>query len=105
MESGKLRHSLTIEQPTETKDASGRVSIAWSTFATVYASITPSSYKYQVMADSSKLIASDVVRIRYIDGITEKMRFKLGSRVFSIISIKPDETLKRDLIILVYEVK
>jgi len=105
MQSGKLRHLFTIEQPTETKDGSGRMVVTWSTFASVYGSLTPSSYKYQVMAESSKLIASDVVRIRYLDGITEKMRFKLGTRVFSIISIKPDETLRRDLVILVYEVK
>lgn len=105
MESGKLRHVLTIEQPTETKDASGRVSVAWSTFATAYGSLASSSYKYQVMAESSKLIASHVITIRYLDGLTERMRLKLGSRTFSIISIKEDSTTKRDFVILAYEVK
>lgn len=79
--------------------------VTWSTFASVYGSLAPSSYKYQVMAESSKLIASHVIVVRYLAGLTERMRLKLGSRTFSIISIKEDATTKRDFVILVYEVK
>lgn len=104
MQSGKLRHLFTVETPTITKDSSGRISNAWATFATVYGAIQPSSSKYQTNAEAPALISSHYITIRKLTGLNKKMRFKLGTRIFDIVSVKDDETLQRDHIVNVAEV-
>lgn len=85
MESGKLRHRLTIQVGTETASAIGKgTSITWADVSTVYGSIRPLTARE---IDNGKAQQADItheIRIRHYAGLTSKHRFKFGTRVFNI---------------------
>lgn len=100
MRAGLLRHKIEIEQVTETRTSSGAVTETWAVFATVRArveSLTGREYfaAQQVQAENQKRFT-----IRYIPGITYKMRIKYNSNYYDITSIiNPDER-NRELILM-----
>jgi len=83
MKAGRLDKWVQIEKGTET-NTSGVISIAWATFANVWASVAPLHGReyydaQQVVADVTHKIC-----MRYVSGVTAKMRVRLGSRYFAI---------------------
>jgi len=76
---GKLRHSIIIQNTTETT--------VWGTFANVRASITPLNGREYF--ESKQINSEEVTRftIRYIKDITTKMRILWGTRIYDIRSI------------------
>ena len=86
MKIGKLRHRITIERVTETRDADGAVIETWSTYATVQASIEPVSGREYFTAQSTQADVTHRVYARYVAGVVPKMRVKYGARIFEILS-------------------
>lgn len=75
MDAGSLRHRIIIQQQTETQNQdTGAVQISWTDLARVWSSIEPLSSRDFVAAQSeqSKVIAR--ITIRYMAGVTSKMR-------------------------------
>lgn len=95
MRAGALRHTLVIEQPTETQDAHGQAVQTWSTFATVPGELRPVRARELVAAAQVVGELTAVARIRYLAGITEKMRVKFGDRIFAIVG-PPINLLERN---------
>jgi len=92
MRIGELRHRVTIQSATETQDSYGQAVLSFSTLATRWASIEQLSGRE--FFDASKVAAEVThrVRIRYMTGITPKMRVVYGSRTFEIVAItNPEE--------------
>ena len=104
MRAGELRHQIVIQTPTETQNASGSVSTSWGTFATVFADVRPLSSRETFQMDQD--VAERTVRffIRYISGITHKMRISYDSRVFDIRTVINTGARDRSIEIIAVEV-
>lgn len=90
--SSLLRKRITIETSTETADTAGGFTTSWATFATVWAGFEPlrgrENYQDMILQSTTNYR----VTIRYLAGVTTKMRIKLGGRLFNIRSImNPEE--------------
>jgi SPP1 family predicted phage head-tail adaptor len=91
MRSGKLRHSIVIQQRTGAKDGAGQLLTdtspgAWSTFFACHAEIMPLSGRELVAAQAVQSVLTHRVRLRYHASITTAMRVQYGARYFNIVS-------------------
>ncbi|NBX97751.1 head-tail adaptor protein [bacterium] len=77
---GTLRETVLIEQQQETRNALGETTVAWVPFATRRASVESISYQEQERRKQIGGTGTFVVRCRFVDGITGKMRVKWSSR-------------------------
>lgn len=87
METGKLRSRIIIQQKSSAFDAAGEPGGAWTTFATVWASIKPSGGGERYVNQQVIANVSHEIGIRFNSGITPKMRVLYGSRVFDILAV------------------
>ena len=105
MKIGRLRHKIIIEKPTETTSDTGDVIQSWAEFATVWAEVTPLRGREYW---ASKQITSEItgkIKIRYLNGITQKMRVKFDSRIFNIEAVLNPNEKNIETILLVSEQK
>lgn len=84
---GILRESIVIESQTETRNTLGESTISWATFATRRASVEAISYQEQERRKQIGGTGTFVVRCRFVDGITGKMRVRWSSRSDRILYI------------------
>ena len=101
---GPLNKRITIEQVTETRDSYGAVVEAWGVFAVVNASVSPLVGREYIAA---KQISADVthkIRLRYLSGITPKMRISWDGRIFDIESILNVDECNREMVIMAREI-
>jgi SPP1 family predicted phage head-tail adaptor len=75
---GTLNRRVTIQARTDTQNAMGEVTWAWTDVATVWAAIEPMNIKWREYFEARQMQSSaDIrVRIRYRRGITTKHRVK-----------------------------
>ncbi|MBI1347241.1 hypothetical protein GC163_13250 [bacterium] len=93
MITGKLRHLVTIEQPSTSRDSTGQVNPAdeWSTFATRTVAIEPTT-STEPNGEKPEAQTTYKVTMRYLSGLSHSHRIKWGSRVFQITGIvNPEE--------------
>ena len=86
MKAGRLRHQIIIQSVVESKDTFGGVDKVWSEFATVRAEIKPLAGREYFANEQNNSTISHKVVIRYLSGVTSKMRILFGARVFEIVS-------------------
>ncbi|MGB1540582.1 MAG: phage head closure protein [Rickettsiales bacterium] len=91
-----LRHRIEIESPVLTPIGGGQYDLGWSNFATVWAAIEPAQSRIvnveKLRDEQLETPVSHRIRLRFMEGITTKMRIVFGGRVFNIRSvINPDE--------------
>lgn len=84
---GRLDRVVTIQTSSETQGATGEVTPSWSAFATARASRRDTRGSERVRAGAETAMADAVFRIRYLSGVTAKMRLVEGSDVWDIIAI------------------
>ena len=87
MDTGKLRHLITIESYSMTQGAYGEPIATWSTFSTAWASITPGSGKEFFASKMRNPEISHSITIRYLSGLTSKMRVNFNGRYFDILDV------------------
>ena len=87
MRSGDLRHSIELQSYTSTPNGMGGFLQSWSTTATVWAAIWPTSASEQKKAAAPTMVATHQIRIRYYPGLSAAWRVRFGLRYFSIVSI------------------
>ena len=94
MQAGKLRHLISIEQPSET---TGNAVVSWNTVAEVHADIQglTGSETSGLRAD-----AEYAVRIRFREDITPRMRLNHHGKKLGIISVVDPDGRRRELIIM-----
>ena len=99
MRAGRLRHRLMIQQGTESRTATGDVSVAWSTYLTVWGSLTPLRGHERTEAQQMSAKIEYRATIRYPAGytVTPKMRLKLGDRYFLIEAVLDVCEMHREL--------
>ncbi|MBI1347107.1 hypothetical protein GC163_12555 [bacterium] len=86
---GKLRHRITVEEPSTARDETGQVnpSDTWATFAERYAAIEPVSSN-EPNGEKPEAQTTHRITLRYLSGLSHDQRIKLGSRVFQIVGIR-----------------
>ena len=97
MRAGKLRHRITIEQNTPTRDALGAEVDSWSSFAVRWAAVEPLGGRE--FWDARRVNAERRVRfrLRYVVGVTPEMRVSFDGRVFDIQAVIDVEERNREL--------
>lgn len=82
-----MRHRVTIEQDTKTRDNAGGFTDSWGTFATVWASIMPASAHEIYKANKVNMVVTHKVVIRDLPGINAAMRVNFNGRILQIKGI------------------
>ena len=103
MRAGRLNKKITIQQTTETQSSIGEVINTWATFAIVWAAIEPLLGREYF--ESQQVNAEETIRfrIRYVAGITPKMRISWHSRLFDIRSIINVRERNQELLLMAVE--
>ena len=87
---GRLDTKIVIQTPTDTRDDQGGYTPGWATFTTCYANVTyPDTEKEAGEADRNAATIKGRFKIRYVAGVTEKMRISIDSTYFNITSTVP----------------
>lgn len=85
---GQLKTRLVLQQPVETPDDQGGVLRTWSTFATVWAQVTPLSARNSVEADSDGATQNYRIVMRGNFSLTLQHRLVDGTRIYTINAIR-----------------
>lgn len=102
MRIGKLDQRVTIQEPTEVRDASGGFTLTWAnigTAPTVWAAVEPSSAGETREGEKATARASYSVRMRYRADITAKIRLSWRGRTLQIEGIPSGSLRSRELIL------
>ena len=89
-----LRHRLTLEKLQREEDEGGFTE-TWITVAELWADLRPSGGSETVEADRIAGHVTHEVSLRYRPGVQPAMRFRLGARLFHILSVIDVEERKR----------
>jgi len=84
---GKLRHRVSIQTESTAVDTYGEPTASWSTDATVWASIEPTSGNEVSIGEGQAGIITHRIFMRYTANATPKKRLLFGSRVFGIVTV------------------
>ena len=105
MRAGRLRHTVSIERISETANDYGEAIKTWSDHLTdIRAAIEPINGREYFAQDSRHAEVTTRFRIRYREGITNKMRIRYGTRYYNIVSvILPNERKCAELILMALE--
>lgn len=87
MDIGKLRHRITFQQLSNSKNEYGEPVEDWLDIKTVWAEIKPVSGKQFFAAKQINAEISHNVYIRYRNGLSPSMRIKFKERTFEILYI------------------
>jgi len=88
---GQLKTRLVVQQPAETPDDQGGVVRTWTTFATVWAQVTPLDARRDVAADADGVTQSYRIVLRSHLSLTLQHRFSDGARIYRIVAIRERE--------------
>lgn len=88
MQAGNLRHRITIQTATETKDAHGGVVRAWANTATRWGSIEPLRMREMFEGQQIEPRLSHRIILRHYPGLTSAHRLTHASRTFHIHSVR-----------------
>lgn len=103
MRAGLLRHKVTLQQVTETADATGDPQETWSDVATVWGALDGLSAQEFFTARQRQGENTVRFRLRYREDVQPKMRLVVGSRTFDIAGAFDPDGRRRDLTILATE--
>lgn len=84
---GDLRHRLTLEEVQRLSDGAGGFTTSWAAVAEIWATLTPTGGSEGVEAGRLAGRRAYQVVLRYRDGVRPAMRFRLGVRVFEILTV------------------
>jgi len=83
MQAGKLRHSIVIQEPTES-NVGGVNTVTWDAYATVRAGVMPKRGGEYWAAKQVQEKEPMIFIIRYCSGITRKMRVLYNDKYYDI---------------------
>lgn len=91
MRIGALKHRVVIQSLTETLDGQGNTVRAWTTFATVWASVEPLSAREFVASQSFQGNVDTRITIRYRAGVLPSMRVLYRGAIYNIQGVLADK--------------
>ena len=87
MRSGRLDRKIVIEQKTASLDSYGGQTFAWTTFATVWASVQPLKGRELIASQAAQSEITARFVIRYLPGVTDDMRISYGGKYWNISAV------------------
>lgn len=84
---GKLRERVTVQQAAVSRNALGEAVLTWSDWQTVWASVEGVAAREALAAGQMDVTVSHRVRLRYLPGLTQQMRFVWRDRVLDMVSL------------------
>lgn len=88
---GQLKTRLVVQQPIEAPDDQGGVVRNWTTFATVWAQVTPLAARRDVEADADGVTQAYRIVLRSHLSLTLQHQFSDGARIYRIVAIRERE--------------
>jgi SPP1 family predicted phage head-tail adaptor len=82
-----LRRRVTVQSRSTVKDGFGQELAEWTDVATVWAAIHPMVGGSQVSGAAEVAEITHLVFVRFLAGVTARMRLQYGAREFEIVSI------------------
>lgn len=98
-----MNRMLIIQQATETRDAVGGTAETWSKFAQAWGSIESISGREVMIAAQLQSPISAKARIRYLVGLTTKMRISHDGKIYDINFIRDISDGHREMELLLTE--
>jgi SPP1 family predicted phage head-tail adaptor len=96
---GRLRERVVLEAPVESDDGAGGVVRTYATQATLWAEIIPVNAKADVVADAAGASVTHRITIRGGVDVTTRHRFRLGARIFEIVTVRGGDAQRRLMLI------
>lgn len=87
IEPGKLRERVTVQIASGTTNALGETVLAWTNSTAVWASVEGVSAREALAAGQQDVTITHKVRLRYLPGLTQQMRFAWRTRTLNIVSL------------------
>jgi SPP1 family predicted phage head-tail adaptor len=84
---GKLRERITVQIASGTTNALGETVLAWSDSSAVWASVEGVSAREALLAGQQETSVTHRLRLRYLPGLTQQMRFAWRGRTLEIVSL------------------
>lgn len=84
---GKLRERITVQIASGTTNALGETVLAWNNSTAAWASVEGVSAREALATGQQQTTISHRVRLRYLPGLTQQMRFAWRSRTLNIVSL------------------
>jgi SPP1 family predicted phage head-tail adaptor len=84
---GKLRERITVQVASGSTNALGETVLAWSNSSAVWASVEGVSAREALLAGQQETSITHRLRLRYLPGLTQQMRFAWRGRTLEIVSL------------------
>lgn len=97
MKIGDLRHRVTLESKSVTRDGYGGEVETWSTVATCWAAVEPLVGREFLEGRRLEAEVNTRIRIRYRSGVVPGMRITWGSHTYDIEAVQEVESRRREL--------
>jgi SPP1 family predicted phage head-tail adaptor len=97
--SGKLNRQGVLQSETVTRGASGQALSTWSNVATVWFAMLDQSGREVVTAREVLPEMTHTLMIRYRAGVTGKLRFVYGARIFDVLAVRNPEEANEMLLL------
>lgn len=87
IDAGKLRDRVTVQIASGTTNALGETVLAWSNSTSVWASVDGVTAREALTAGQQDVSVTHKVRLRFLPGLTQQMRFAWRGRTLEIVSL------------------
>lgn len=87
IEPGKLRERVTVQIASGATNTLGETVLSWADSTAVWASVEGVSAREALAAGQQDVTVTHRVRLRYLPGLTQQMRFAWRSRTLNIVSL------------------
>lgn len=97
---GEMRYPITIQQTTQTQDDHGGIVDTWTVFALIHAAKEDLTGREFWAAQQVNAEIQTRFRIRYLAGVTAKMRIVYAGQVYDILAMQDPDGRRRELHLL-----
>ena len=87
IDAGKLRERVTVQIASGSTNTMGETVLAWTNSTAVWASVEGVSARESLVNAQQEVAVTHRVRLRYLPGLTQNMRFAWRSRTLEIVSL------------------
>ena len=87
IDAGKLRERVTVQIASGATNTLGETVLSWANSTAVWASVEGVSARESLVAGQQETSVTHKVRLRYLPGLTQQMRFAWRSRTLEIVSL------------------
>lgn len=84
---GKMRERLVVQKAKESRNELGETTMTFEDFKSVWASVEGVSATENLNAGQQQIDITHRVKMRYLEGLTQKMQFKWRNRTLQIVSL------------------